>query len=201
MIWSVCPPNDVTFGMMIHSLCQNGLVDPAMGVLDQMFKCGCIQGVILYNEIISCLAELGRVEEALHLFNQMPCKPDIFSYNTVMKGLCRDGHCEDARTLIAEMVRKDYPPYEVTFNTMISYLYHRGLVDCALEVVEQMPKYGCKHDNFTYITLVNSFSEHGYVDDALELLRSIPWKPNIVCYRSVLRDCAELINGRMLGSL
>lgn len=164
------------------------MVDLATGVLDQMFKCGCIQGVIVYNEIISCLAELGRVEEALHLFNQVPCKPNIFSYNTVMNGLCRYERCKDARMLIAEMVRKDCPPYEVTFNTMINYLYHRGLVDSALKVVEEMPKHGCKHDNFTYITIVNSFSEHGYVDDALELLRSIPWKPNIVCYRSVLRD-------------
>ncbi|CAD6251039.1 unnamed protein product [Miscanthus lutarioriparius] len=34
MIWSGCPPNDLTFSMIIHSLCQNGLVDRAMGVLD-----------------------------------------------------------------------------------------------------------------------------------------------------------------------
>ncbi|KAJ1279063.1 hypothetical protein BS78_04G126500, partial [Paspalum vaginatum] len=159
MIRSACPPNDLTFGMMIHSLCQNGLVDRAMGVLDQMVKCGSTRGVIVYNKIISCLAELWRVEEALDLFNRMPRKPDIFSYNSVMKGLCRDEH-------------------EVTFNTLISYLCYRVLVGCAMEIVEQMPKYGCKPDNFTYGALVSALSEHGCVDDALELRRSIPWKPN-----------------------
>ncbi|XP_039789596.1 pentatricopeptide repeat-containing protein At1g09900-like [Panicum virgatum] len=121
MIRSGCPPNDLTFGMMIHSLCQNGLVDRAMGILDQMSKCGCMRGVIVYNEIISCLAELGRVEEALDLFNSMPCKPDIFSYNAAIKGLCRGEHWEDAGKLITEMVRKDCPPDEVTFDTVISF--------------------------------------------------------------------------------
>jgi leucine-rich PPR motif-containing protein len=157
--------------------------------------------VIVYNEIISCLAELGRVEEALHLFNQMPYKPDIFSYNTVMKGLCRDERWEDAGALIAEMVRKDCPPDEITFNTVISYLCHRGLVDCAMEVVEQMPKYGCKPDNFTYSALVNAFFEHGCVDDTLELLRTMPWKPNTVCYRSVLKGLCRADRWEDVGKL
>ena len=116
MIRSGCPRNDLTFGMMVHSLCQNGLVDRAMRVLDQMSKCGIVYNEIrclernVYNEIISCVAELGRVEEALDLFNSMPCKPDIFSYNAAIKGLCRGERWEDAGELITEMVRKDCPP-------------------------------------------------------------------------------------------
>ncbi|CAD6251040.1 unnamed protein product [Miscanthus lutarioriparius] len=118
-----------------------------------------------------------------------------------MKGLCRDERWEDAGALIAEMVRKDCPPDEVTFNTVISYLCHRGLVDCAMEVVEQMPKYGCKPDNFTNSALVNAFSEHRCVDDALELLRTIPWKPNTVCYRSVLKGLCRADRWEDVGKL
>ncbi|TVU30084.1 hypothetical protein EJB05_21690, partial [Eragrostis curvula] len=131
MIRSDCPPNHLTFGMVIHSFCRNGFVDRAMAVLDQMSECGCRPGVIIYNELISCFAELGRVDETLELFDSMRCKPDNFSYNAVMKGLCRAerwGGCrgayradrwEDVGDLLAEMVRNNMSLDEATFGLII----------------------------------------------------------------------------------
>jgi pentatricopeptide repeat protein len=36
MIRNRCPPNEVTFATQIRSFCQNGLLDRAVQLLDQM---------------------------------------------------------------------------------------------------------------------------------------------------------------------
>jgi len=122
-----------------------------------------------------------------YLFRSMPCKADIFSYNAVMKGLCTAAQWDDAGELIADMVRKECTPNEVTFNILINSLCQKGLVDRAIEVYEQIPKYGITPDIFTYNALMNGFSEQGRLNDALKLLNTMCCEPDTISYNSVLK--------------
>jgi leucine-rich PPR motif-containing protein len=201
MIRSNLTIEEVTFGLIIDYLCQNGLVGYGVEVVEKMSNYGCSPDIIMYNSLINGFVEYGSVDEALKLFKNMPCKRNIVTYNYILKGLCRAEQWEDAGRLIAQMVKGECLPNEVTFSTLISYLCQKSLVEYAIEVFEKMPKYSCMPNVIIYSTLINGLSEQDCVDDALKLLNNMPCKADTICYSSALKGLCRAEQWEDVGEL
>ncbi|TVU30087.1 hypothetical protein EJB05_21693, partial [Eragrostis curvula] len=141
------------------------------------------------------------MDDALKIFKGMSCKPNIVTYNYMLKGLCRADKWEDTGELIVEMVREECLPNEVTFSILISSLCQKGLVDCAVEVFEKMPKYNCTPNIIIYNTLINGLSEQGRVDDALKVLNNMPCKADTICYSAALKGLCRAERWEDAGEL
>lgn len=201
MIRSNLTIEEVTFGLIIDYLCQNGLVGYGVEVVEKMSNYGRSPDIIMYNSLINGFVEYGSVDEALKLFKNMPCKRNIVTYNYILKGLCRAEQWEDAGRLIAQMVKGECLPNEVTFSTLISYLCQKSLVEYAIEVFEKMPKYSCMPNVIIYSTLINGLSEQDCVDDALKLLNNMPCKADTICYSSALKGLCRAEQWEDVGEL
>jgi pentatricopeptide repeat protein len=107
MVRKNCPPNEVTFNTFICILCQKGLIQQAIMLIEQMSEHGCTVGVVTCNALINGFCVQGRIDSALELFNSLPCNPNTITYTTLLTGLCNAERFNDAAELIAEMLWKD----------------------------------------------------------------------------------------------
>jgi leucine-rich PPR motif-containing protein len=71
MIRKQWPPDEATFSMLNGSLCQNGLVDMATEVFEQMSEYGCSPNSTICSCLVNSYSQL-RADEALKLSNSMP---------------------------------------------------------------------------------------------------------------------------------
>jgi pentatricopeptide repeat protein len=98
------------------------------------------------------------------------CKPDIVTYNTVLKGLCSVERWEDAERLMVEMIHNNCPPDEVTLNTIITSLCQKGLHWQAIEFLKLIPEKGCIPNSTTYDLIVGELLKAGQIQGGFNLV-------------------------------
>jgi pentatricopeptide repeat protein len=163
-----CPPSEATLSVVISQLCQEGLLQQAVRLLEKMSKHECTASVATYNAVIGGLCEQGHVANALELLRKMQscgCEPNTFTFEILVKGLCSSDRWDDTEGLCSP----DISP----FSTLIGLLCQRGLTVQAIEVFKQMPKKGCAPDSTTYSTLIDGLAKSGNMDQSLELLNEM----------------------------
>ncbi|KAG8366571.1 hypothetical protein BUALT_Bualt17G0093800 [Buddleja alternifolia] len=116
---------------------------------------------------------LGLVSRAVYFFREMPilkCDPDVYTYCTLMDGLCKEDRTDDAMVLLDEMQLEGCCPSPATFNVLINGLCKKGDLARAAKLVENMFLKGCTPNEVTYNTLIHGLCLKGKLDKAVTLL-------------------------------
>ncbi|CAA7029776.1 unnamed protein product [Microthlaspi erraticum] len=109
-------------------------------------------------------------------------EPDVVIYNTVIDGLCKYRHPDDAldlfnemenkegklleaEKLYEEMIKRSIAPDIVTYNSLINGFCMQSRLDEAKQMFEMVSK-GCLPDVVTYNTLINGFCKSKRVEMA-----------------------------------
>ncbi|KAJ3685278.1 hypothetical protein LUZ61_014442 [Rhynchospora tenuis] len=162
-------------GKEIHDYIKesNVVVDACLesALVDMYAKCGCIemalkvfnqmnnQNTLAFNSMIGGLANHGRAEEAIKLFNKMEklnqFKPDSVTFKAVLSACAHSG-------IVSEAFR--------IFQSM-SELY---------DVCVDLDHYGC---------MVDLLGRAGLVEQALDFVKNMPVEPNHVIWGSLLAAC------------
>ncbi|KHN26163.1 Pentatricopeptide repeat-containing protein [Glycine soja] len=143
------------------------------------------------------------VGQAMKLLIEMMskgCKPNVVTYNVLIKGICNEGSlCSggkwmDAMKLLASMLRNGFSPNVVTFNTLINFLCLKGLLGKALNVLEMMPKHGCTPNFRSYNPLIEGFCNEKSADRTIEYSRIMVGKTVhvVVLFEEMCRKGLEL---------
>ncbi|CAN0842701.1 Pentatricopeptide repeat-containing protein At2g27800, mitochondrial [Linum grandiflorum] len=116
-----------------------------------------------------------HVNEALRVFHQMgvvySCKPNSFSYDYLIHGLCSQGRTINARELFDEMKGKGFVPSNKSYNSLVSALALNGEVDEAVDCLREMRR-NCRFGDFiTYRTVLDEICRRRKVEEAMELLK------------------------------
>ncbi|KAJ4831200.1 hypothetical protein Tsubulata_007576 [Turnera subulata] len=117
------------------------------------------------------------------------CDPDLYTYSTLMDGLCREDRIEEAVSLLDEMQIEGCFPNPVSFNVLINGLCKKGDLARAAKLVDNMFLKGCVPNQVTYNTLIHGLCLKGKLDKAISLLdRMVSSKcmPNGVTYGTVI---------------
>ncbi|VVA96485.1 unnamed protein product [Arabis nemorensis] len=88
-------PDTVTYDIMIGTLCSRWKLDLAMKVFRSVVN----RSLLTYTILIEATMLEGGVDEALKLLDEMlsrGLKPDMFTYNTVIRGMCKEGMVDRA---------------------------------------------------------------------------------------------------------
>jgi pentatricopeptide repeat protein len=125
-------------------------------LVDMYSKCGCIdtalklfnetddQCTLAFNAMIGGLANHGRAEEAIQLFNKMEkldrFKPDSVTFKSVLSACAHSGMVSEAFRIFHSMSEK----YDVCvdldhYGCMVDLLGRAGLIEEALDFVNKMP--------------------------------------------------------------
>eukprot|EP01018_Ginkgo_biloba_P032296 Gb_19282 [translate_table: standard] len=118
-------PNQVTLTALIRIYGRARWADDALKLWAKMKEEGWGTDLILYNTLLSMCADIGRVEEALMLFEEMGqsqnCKPDIWSYTSMINLYTSKAQVEEANNMLDKMMEAGFRP-----NVMICTC----LLDC-----------------------------------------------------------------------
>ncbi|KAJ0974360.1 hypothetical protein J5N97_016325 [Dioscorea zingiberensis] len=149
-----------------------------MRIFEEMRRQNVSPNVISYNSMSSGLCSEGKVEEALHMFEEMKVdgfcrnkdmdgakrildemgekgvKADFLTYNVLINALCKDGEVVKAGKLLDEMVEIGVRPTYVTYNTLIDGFCEKDNLRAAFNMRARMEKDGKQANVVTYNVLV-----------------------------------------------
>lgn len=115
---------------LIHLYGYAKMLDHALQLFDEMPQLNCPRTVHSFNTLLSACFPSRNFEKAIELFRDLPPKlsiqPNVISYASAMKALCRNGSFDNAVSLLDEMAANGVDPDAVTFSVLLGELYLSG---------------------------------------------------------------------------
>ncbi|CAI0408028.1 unnamed protein product [Linum tenue] len=194
-----CVPTERSFVTVLSVLVDEGRVKEAISFYGHMREIGIPPSVVSLNIIIKALCKnIDTVDAALKIFREMPgrgCVPDLYTYGTMINGLCMFDRISEAKELFQEMEGKGCSPSVITYTCLIKGLCQSEKVDEAMGLFEKMKTNGVEPNVFTYSSLMNGLCKNGRSKQALELLDLMfgkRVKPNTIIYTALITGlCKE----------
>ncbi|XP_042503623.1 pentatricopeptide repeat-containing protein At1g11900-like isoform X3 [Macadamia integrifolia] len=146
------------------------------------------------NRILVAFSECKEVDKAMLIFDHMKnlkCRPDLFTYNTVLAILGRAGRVDEMLHTVASMKEANMVPDIVSYNTLINNLRKVGRLDLCLVFFREMSERGIEPDLRTYTALIDSFGLSGNIEEALRLFADMKRKqvsPSVYVYGSLISN-------------
>ncbi|XP_072989416.1 uncharacterized protein [Typha latifolia] len=195
-----CP--DSSFLEFLVSTCaEAGILDCAMELITRTAELGCCIETYTFNKVMSLLVGRNRAHDAVALFKGQlgsGCfTPDGWSFNIVIKGLCKLGDVEEAFKFIEKMGSFGCSPDTVTHNILVDGLCRAGEVERGHEILRRIEKDGfCVPNVVTYTSLISGYCKMGKMEEASVVFRDMIGfgvKPSRVTY-NVLIDGYGKVN-------
>ncbi|CAN0842703.1 Pentatricopeptide repeat-containing protein At2g27800, mitochondrial [Linum grandiflorum] len=158
-----------------NSYVNHMYMDTISSLFKLMVNDGIEPDIYSLNSMIKGYVMSLHVNEALRVFHQMgvvySCKPNSFSYDYLIHGLCSQGRTINARELFDEMKGKGFVPSNKSYNSLVSALALNGEVDEAVDCLREMRR-NCRFGDFiTYRTVLDEICRRRKVEEAMELLK------------------------------
>ncbi|KAJ0112700.1 hypothetical protein Patl1_01532 [Pistacia atlantica] len=166
--------------------CRENNLQEAFKVFEIMSKeDGCRPNSVTFSTLIHGLCEVGRLEEAFSLKEEMSEKgcqptmhllhrvvdnglfPDKVAYNILVDGFCREGQLDMALKIFNSMSSVGLIPDGYTFTSMINGLCKQGRTELATGFFGLMIKKGISFDEVAITALIDGLCKSGKTGDAL----------------------------------
>lgn len=165
---------------------------------------------IAYNALLDCCVKCGQYDKMSEIFEDMlketteqkeiildenDIEPDLITYSTLIKGMCKSGAIHKAIMLYEEMKKKGIELDEVFFNSLLD-----GFVKCNCSVQEtdkiinDMVNLKIKFSNYTYSILIKLYTKNKMLEKALGVLEEMKRNgivPGVVVYTCLLQVCIK----------
>eukprot|EP00250_Pteridium_aquilinum_P006737 c16589_g1_i1 orf=67-1311(+) len=121
-------PDDVTFLSILNACAALGDLMQAKQIHSYIKKSGIHLSMNTWNTLIDMYAKCGSLTDAWELFDDM-CEHDAVTWNAMIAGLTKHGHCEEALKLHGQMVMEGILRDQVSFVSILNAC--TGLEDLA----------------------------------------------------------------------
>lgn len=166
-------PDKFSYGILVKSYCQSGLLDKAIATLKEMEEKGIEITTITFTTILDALYKKGRSEDAEKIWDQMVkkgCVPDVTAYNVKVMN-AHGGKPEDVKALIDEMVEAGLKPDTITRNYLMTCYCKSGMMEAARKVYEGLEENGCRPNAASFRTLVYYLCKYGDYEKAYRVFK------------------------------
>ncbi|CAM8901649.1 unnamed protein product [Rhodiola kirilowii] len=207
-------PDFVDLSWLMGSYSKIGCTEYGFGVLGLILKWGYTPHVIGINILMNVLCQQLRINEAALLFQKMNthlnCKPDIFTYGTLLKGLCSTGNSRIALNLheqIADGTHElsgDLQLNLICYNTLIDGLCKDGLIDKAKELFLEMKKKDVSPDVITYNIVIDGLCRAGKWEEAQAMFHEMldqGLEPGVVTFTVLINALAKMRKNKQAKEL
>ncbi|CAI9279846.1 unnamed protein product [Lactuca saligna] len=178
---------------------QAGLLTNAFQLFDKMPELGAVQNAKSLNALLFSCMLAKKYDEVKRVYLDFPqkygIKPNLDTYNTVIKSFCESGSSSSCYSVTAEMIRKKCKPNATTFGTMIAGFYKEEKFEEVGKVLEMMKKYEVPVTLGTYnIRIQSLWRGSGDFKAALEVCKKSmekDWFPNFSTMKLLVEGLAN----------
>lgn len=148
--------------------------------------------VLVINSVLDMYCKCGALDMACQVFNSMS-KRDVTSWNLMILGFALHGRVKEALETFENLRRVvNLKPNSITFVGVLSACKHGGMVSEGRRYFDLMRKeYRIEPTVEHYGCVVDLLARAGLLDEALDLVSSMPMKPDVVVWRSLLDACSK----------
>ncbi|KAG6525204.1 pentatricopeptide repeat-containing protein ATP4 homolog, chloroplastic-like [Zingiber officinale] len=144
-------PNRATYSALLRAYAKARYAEDALSVYKQMKK-EMELDVILYNMLLSMCADVGLVDEAVKIFNEMKglsdeSKPDSWSYSALITAYSCSGKVSEAETMLNNMLDAGFQPNIFVLTSLIQCYGKAGKTDSVVEAFDKLLGWGIKPDD------------------------------------------------------
>lgn len=191
---------DKHFNCLIRAFGEAGIFKESLKVFQSMKSIGVSPSVVTFNSLFFILLKRGRCGIAFELYDEMlktyGVKPDLYSFNTLIRGFCMNSMIDEGFRFFKEMEKFQCKPDVITYNTIVDGLCRTGKVKTAHNVMKGMLKKGSDlmPNVVTYTTLIRGYCGKQEIDQALNVFEEMMvqgLKPNEITYNILLRGLCE----------
>ncbi|XWS42244.1 hypothetical protein CRYUN_Cryun17cG0151500 [Craigia yunnanensis] len=155
-------PRAVYRSLRTLEFCEEGRVEDAKRVYDQMTGEGGIPSVLVYDCLIRGFCLKGCMREAVELMNEMVgcgCFPVASIFNAVICGFCTQGKLGSALKLMEDMVGRGCIPDRGSYSPLIDACCRMGDIQKAAILLLQMLQNSIIPDGLTWNSVLLCLSE------------------------------------------
>ncbi|KAF5204939.1 Pentatricopeptide repeat-containing protein [Thalictrum thalictroides] len=157
------------YNNMIGKLCENGVVEEAEKLFEEMNSKSIILDYNTYRFIIEAYFKGGRIDDALKLFSrfvfQTTIKANPRFFNMVFGELLNNGKIEEATGVLEAMGDREVNPDPTTYELVISKLCKEGRLDYARNLLVQMVRNRVGVTPALRSSIDEAFNKEGRIDE------------------------------------
>ncbi|KVI09404.1 Pentatricopeptide repeat-containing protein [Cynara cardunculus var. scolymus] len=157
--------SEVLYNTMIYFFTEARKLSRAVNVYKHMRSIGkldCRPSIRTYNLLFAALYhQMGVVYD---------CRPNSFTFDYLIHGLCSQGRTCNARKICDEMKAKGFVPSSKSYNSLVSSLALEGALDQAVSYLRELTENERSADYITYWTLLDESCRQQRHGDAISLL-------------------------------
>ncbi|CAL9198446.1 unnamed protein product [Musa hybrid cultivar] len=145
-------PTRATYSALLRAYSKARYAEDALGVYKQMNERGMELNVILYNMLLSMCADIGSVDEAVEIFRKMKelpdrCRPDIWSYSSLITAYCCSGKVSEAEGLLDDMLEAGFQPNIFVLTSLIQCYGKAQMTDSVVKSLDKLLELGIRPDD------------------------------------------------------
>ncbi|KAL9384048.1 hypothetical protein Peur_024371 [Populus x canadensis] len=125
--------------------------------------------LISYNTVIKAFCEMGSLDSAVSLLDEMKKKglePDLITFNTLLHGFYANARFVDGERIWDQMKERNVEPNIRSYSAKLFGMASEKRMKDVARVVEEMNSKGIKHDPFSYHALIRGFVNEDDFDEA-----------------------------------
>ncbi|KAF5203244.1 Pentatricopeptide repeat-containing protein [Thalictrum thalictroides] len=188
-------PDEVSYDILIKSLCELNLYERAFSVLKEMEEKNIEITIAIYTTILNYLYKKEMVDEAEKVWNEITekgCAPDVDAYKVRVMNAIR-GKPEDVLKLIDEMKTKGLKPDITSYNSLISCYCKNDMMEDAQKVYQELEGNGCVPNTATVRLCIVHLCRNGKCEEAYEVFKEGMKNDRIPSYKAL----KALVDGLM----
>mmetsp|Transcript_28153 Transcript_28153/g.62820 ORF Transcript_28153/g.62820 Transcript_28153/m.62820 type:complete len:894 (+) Transcript_28153:136-2817(+) len=199
-----CAPDVASFNIMINGYAALGLASKAKTCFDDLASLAEAYSSkelqpdkFSYTGLVKALVKSGDLSSAMEVVSSQACTEggaDVFLYNTLVGGLCRQLMWREAEALVNQMktLTPNLQPNYDTYAVLVPCLTRALHPELAVLKIEEMKALGVPLDTVMYTQLITAFARLGDPVGALGLLkemRSQGLAPSLRAYTAAMDAC------------
>lgn len=184
-------PNEVTVASILPACANIGALEVGERIGDYARENGYMNNLYVSNALLEMYAKCGKLDLAMQFFNEIGCRKNLCSWNSMMMGLAIHGKCGQALILFHQMLKEGIVPDDVTLVAALVACTHGGMIAKGRElfgsmktefgIVPKLEHYGC---------MVDLLGRAGKLNEAYNLIQNMQMKPDSVIWGTLLGACS-----------
>ncbi|KAG6671679.1 hypothetical protein I3842_16G016200 [Carya illinoinensis] len=183
-------PDQATFASVLRACAVLSSLTDGSEIHSLIFHTGFHLDELTGSALVDMYAKCGDVKRSVQVFEEMGCKNDVISWNSMIVGLAKNGYAECALQIFDEMKQTHVRPDDVTFLGVLTACSHAGRISEGHQIFDTMFNYyGIQPRVDHYACMVDLYGRWGFLKEAEEFIDKLKFKPDAMIWATLLGAC------------